>query len=114
MESGAALMSGTIQGTYMRRKDRKAFAYTLSWRRTLADLTWSATVEAREGPGSVTSQTSGTFDVRVGITPAELEQMARSAAHAAIERGTEGPKGRLAVLRAALRRSSPPEGTRQD
>ena len=101
--------SGTIRGTYMRRKDRKAYSYTLSWTRTLGDLAWSATVEGREG--SVISRPSGTCDVSVGITPPELEQMARSAAHAAIERGTEGASGRLAMLKAALRRSSPPDGT---
>ena len=98
--------SGTIRGTYMRRKDRKAYSYTLSWTRTLGDLAWSATVEGREG--SVISQRSGTCDVWVGITPAQLEQMARSAAHAAIESAAavpSGPKGRLAILRAALRRT---------
>jgi hypothetical protein len=104
----AALISGTIRGAYMRRRDRKTFSYTLTWASRAAVLTWSAIVEGRDNAGF--SRTSGTHDVAPGITPPELEQMARSAAHAAIEKGAEGPRGRLAVLRAALRRVSAPEG----
>src|SRR5512138_3637956 len=111
MESEAALASGTIRGTYMRRTDRKVYSYTLIWTSTSRDLTWSATVEAREGAGLVISRPSGTCGVAAGITPPELEQMARSAAHAILERAVEAPRGRLALLRAALRRLPPPDGT---
>jgi len=101
----AALMSGTIQGTYVRRRDRKAYSYTLSWRSTAFDVSWTATVEGREGAHVVVFRPSGTLDVAVGTTAPALEQMVRSAAHATIERAPEGAAGRLATLRAALLRS---------
>lgn len=93
-----ALMSGTIQGTYVRRRDRKAYSYKLSWSSTSRDVSWSATIEGLEGP-------SGTLDVAVGTTASALEQMVRSAAHATLEGATEGPTAPLATLRAALLRS---------
>jgi len=99
------LMSGTIQGTYVRRRDRKIYSYTLSWRSTALEVSWSATIEGREGAHPVVFRPSGSLDAAVGTTAPAMEQMVRSAAHAVIERAPEGAAGRLATLRAALLRS---------
>jgi hypothetical protein len=97
-----------VRGSYVARRDRKTYVYAATWKRTARSLSWSATVERRDEQGSIIARPSGAFEVLIGATSAELEQRVRNAAHEAIEKEEGRPSGRLAVLRAALRRLSAP------
>ena len=99
-------LSGTLHGTFVARRDRKPYFYAVTWTAAARKLSWSAAVERHDHSGLVIARPYGAFDVVVGATPAELEQRVRSAAHEAIEKEEGRPAGRLAALRAALRRLS--------